>query len=246
MITLPEHVAIIMDGNGRWARQRGLPRREGHTEGAEAVRRSVRCARRVGVKHLTLFAFSTLNWARPTEEVTALMELLARFLVEERQEMLDNGIRLEAIGELEYLPAPIRALLDQTKADTAGGRDMVLTLAVSYDGRRDLVRAAQRLTALAHRGELLPADVGEVQLAEALSTGSLSAGAMPDVDLLIRTSGERRLSGFLPFEACYAELHFIDTLWPDFGDAEFEEALNDYARRQRRFGLTGEQLSALG
>ncbi|MFN3202634.1 MAG: polyprenyl diphosphate synthase [Bradymonadia bacterium] len=241
MTALPEHVAIIMDGNGRWAGQRGLPRSEGHTEGAEAVRRSVRYARRVGVKHLTLFAFSTLNWARPTEEVSALMDLLARFLVEERKEMLDNGIRLEAIGELEFLSAPIRALLEQTMADTACGKDMVLTLAVSYDGRRDLVRAAQRLTALAHKGELLPADVGEAQLAEALSTR-----AMPDVDLLIRTSGERRLSGFLPFEACYAELCFLDVLWPDFDEQVFQSALDDFSHRQRRFGLTGEQISALG
>lgn len=241
MSTLPGHVAIIMDGNGRWAGQRGLPRSEGHTEGAEAVRRTVRYARRRGVGHLTLFAFSTLNWARPTEEVNALMDLLARFLIEERQEMLDNGIRLQAIGEIEFLPARIRNLLDSVMADTAEMGDMVLTLAVSYDGRRDLVRAAQRLTALANKGELLSADVGEAQLAEALSTRH-----MPDVDLLIRTSGERRLSGFLPFEACYAELHFLETLWPDFDEADFQAALEDYEHRQRRFGLTGEQISALG
>lgn len=243
---LPGHVAVIMDGNGRWAGQQGLPRTDGHKEGAEAVRRTVRHARKLGVKHLTLFAFSTLNWARPTVEVEALMDLLERFLIQERQEMLDNGIRLEAVGELDFLPRQVRDRLDRTMADTAHGQDMVLTLAVSYDGRRDLVRAAQTLTRLARAGKLLPADVAESHLQEALSTRRL-----PDVDLLIRTSGERRLSGFLPFEACYAELYFTDTHWPDFDEGALEVALEDYAHRQRRFGLTGaqlegEQMAALG
>ncbi len=233
----PRHVAIIMDGNGRWALDRGLHRAAGHVEGAEAVRRTVRHARRMGVDWLTLFAFSSANWGRPSDEVGELMGLLVRFLQEEEQEMLDNGIRLTAIGETEFLPAPVRAELERVCESTAHCRDMRLVLALSYDGRRDLVRAAQRLTELASRGQLLPADVGEAQVLEALSTRH-----MPDVDLLVRTSGELRLSGFLPIEACYAELHFVDKLWPDFDEQDLEEAVADYARRQRRFGLTEAQV----
>lgn len=233
----PGHLAIIMDGNGRWAEQRGLERGRGHVEGAEAVRRIVRCARRLEIQHLTLFAFSSLNWGRPSTEVADLMELLLRFLDEEKQEMLARDIRLEAIGERAFLPAPVRAALNHVEAATAHCRTMTLTLAVSYDGRRDMVEAVRRLTALACRGELLPADVSEQQIMNALSTRQL-----PDVDLLIRTSGEQRLSGFLPLEACYAELYFIDRLWPDFGEEDLEAALADYAHRQRRFGLTAAQL----
>ena len=236
---LPRHVAIIMDGNGRWANTRGWVRTKGHHEGAEAVRRTVRQARRRGVDWLTLFAFSSQNFGRPAEEVGALMQLLEEFLVEERQEMLDNGIRLTAIGEREYLPRRVREVLAETEAATAHCTDMRLVLAVSYDGRRDMVRAVKRLTSLAAKGLLLPADVGETQVMEALSTSE-----MPDVDLLIRTSGEQRLSGFLPIEACYAELHFVDKLWPDFDEADLDRALDEFGGRQRRFGLTDAQLAA--
>lgn len=233
----PDHLAIIMDGNGRWAEQRGLPRGRGHVEGAEAVRRIVRHARRIGISHLTLFAFSSLNWGRPTSEVADLMELLLKFLAEERQEMLDRDIRLSSIGELGFLPSQVRAALAEVSAATAHCQTMELVLAVSYDGRRDLVEAVRRLTDLASRGQLLPADVSEQQVMSALSTRRL-----PDVDLLIRTSGEQRLSGFLPIEACYAELRFVDQMWPDFDEADLDAALEDYARRQRRFGLTAAQV----
>jgi undecaprenyl diphosphate synthase len=236
---LPRHLAIIMDGNGRWAEQHGLPRGRGHVEGAEAVRRIVRHARRSEIPWLTLFAFSSLNWGRPTEEVADLMQLLLKFLREEREELLDKDIRLTAIGEREFLPAVVRHALKKIEAETAHCRTMNLVLAVSYDGRRDLVNAVRRLTELARRGQLLPADVGEQQVMQALSTRHL-----PDVDLLVRTSGERRLSGFLPIEACYAELVFVDCLWPDFGAEELDTALREYARRDRRFGLTREQYAA--
>jgi undecaprenyl diphosphate synthase len=219
----PRHVAMIMDGNGRWAESQGLPRTRGHVEGAEAVRRVVRRARQRGVQWLTLFAFSSQNWGRPSDEVGDLMQLLVDFLRDERQEMLDNGIRLTAIGE----------------AATAHCADMRLVLAVSYDGRRDMVRAVKRLTQLASQGLLLPADVSERQIMSALSTAD-----MPDVDLLVRTSGELRLSGFLPLEACYAELYFADKLWPEFTGEDLDAAMATYTARQRRFGLTGAQLAA--
>jgi undecaprenyl diphosphate synthase len=237
----PSHVAIIMDGNGRWAQNQALPRTSGHEKGAEAVRATVRHARKRGLECLTLFAFSTMNWQRPTDEVRDLMSLLENFLIDELPEMLQNGIRLVAIGERELLPSRVRKRLEEAEERTAHNEDMTLVLAVSYDGRRDLVRAARQIAELARRGELLPADVDEAQLA-----GSLSTADLPDVDLLIRTSGEIRLSGFLPFEACYAELYFTETLWPDFGADQLDEALANYAHRQRRFGLTGEQAAALG
>ena len=234
----PRHVAIIMDGNGRWAKLRGMPREAGHVEGAEAVRRTVRQARRRGLEWLTLFAFSSQNWGRPSPEVSALMDLLVRFLREEEQEMIDNGIRLTAIGEREFLPERVREELARVEAATAHGRHMRLVLAVSYDGRRDMVRAVRRLTDLAARGLLLPADVSERQVMAALSTGT-----MPDVDLLVRTSGEQRLSGFLPLEACYAELHFVDKLWPEFTADDLDDAVAAYGQRQRRMGLTEAQVA---
>ena len=235
----PNHVAIIMDGNGRWAQKRRLTRGQGHLEGAAAVRRVVRHARKLGVSSLTLFAFSTLNWGRPTSEVTALMDLLVDFLQSEHLEMLKNDIRLTAIGEREFLPPRVRQRLEEVERSTARCKSMSLVLAVSYDGRRDMVRAVQQLTLEAARGEILPADIDEVQVMRALSTRNL-----PDVDLLIRTSGELRLSGFLPLEACYAELYFVDKLWPDFQEADLEAAIEDFENRQRRFGLLSDQVAA--
>lgn len=233
------HVAIIMDGNGRWAERQGLERTEGHREGSKAVRRIVRHARAQGIEWLTVFAFSSLNWARPPQEVGELMDLLVQFLRDEEQEMLDNGIRLTGIGEREYLPRRVREELERVERSTAHCTDMRLVLAVSYDGRRDVVQAVRRLVHMAARGQLLAADVGEAHLMGALSTSD-----MPDVDLLIRTSGERRLSGFLPIEACYAELVFTETLWPEFDTLDFDAAVAEYHRRQRRFGLTAAQLEA--
>jgi undecaprenyl diphosphate synthase len=232
---LPRHVAIIMDGNGRWAESRGLPRVAGHREGSEAVRAVTRAARRVGLEALTLYAFSSENWGRPDEEVGALMQLLAEFLESERGEMMDNGIRLNAIGDLERLPSFVREKLAAVRAETARNRDMVLTLALSYGGRQEIVEAARR--AAAARGPLLEA----VDLERALYTADL-----PDLDLLVRTSGERRISNFLLWQAAYAELHFSEVLWPDFRDAELFSAIADFQARERRFGLTGAQLAGHG
>jgi len=233
----PAHLAIIMDGNGRWAQQRSMPRGSGHKEGAAAVRRIVRHARTAGIETLTLFAFSSLNWGRPSDEVADLMDLLLRFLDEEKQELIDRDIRLTAIGERDYLPPSVRTALADVELATARCRTMTLVLAVSYDGRRDMVEAVRRLTAMAARGQLLPADVSEQQIMSALSTRRL-----PDVDLLVRTSGEQRLSGFLPLEACYAELYFVDKLWPEFDEGDLDQAIEVYGARQRRFGLTAAQL----
>ncbi len=230
---LPRHVAVIMDGNGRWAEARGLPRVAGHREGSEAVRAVTRAARRVGLEALTLYAFSSENWARPDEEVGALMELLAEFLESERGEMMANGIRLNAIGDLERLPVPVREKLAAVRAETAGNRGLVLTLALSYGGRQELVAAARR--AAAAKGPALEAE----DLEAALQTAGL-----PDLDLLVRTSGERRISNFLLWQCAYAELLFVDTLWPDFRDGELFQAIADYQARERRFGLTAAQVAS--
>ncbi|GAO02826.1 polyprenyl diphosphate synthase [Anaeromyxobacter sp. PSR-1] len=229
---LPRHVAIIMDGNGRWAENRGLPRVAGHREGSEAVRAVTRAARRVGLEALTLYAFSSENWARPDEEVGALMQLLADYLESERAEMMQNGIRLNAIGELDRLPDFVRERLDAARAETAGNDRMVLTLALSYGGRQELVHAAR--AAAAARGPALDAD----DLEAALWTRGL-----PELDLLVRTSGERRISNFLLWQCAYAELYFSEVLWPDFRDAALFEAIADFQGRQRRFGLTGAQVA---
>lgn len=229
---LPRHVAIIMDGNGRWAEARGLPRVAGHREGSESVRAVTRAARRVGIEALTLYAFSSENWARPEEEVGALMQLLAEFLESERGEMMRNGIRLEAIGELERLPPFVREKLDEVRAETARNRDMTLTLALSYGGRQEIAAAARR--AAAAKGAALEA----ADIEAALQTAGL-----PELDLLVRTSGERRISNFLLWQSAYAELHFSDVLWPDFRDTELFTAIADFQARERRFGLTGAQVA---
>jgi undecaprenyl diphosphate synthase len=228
---LPRHVAIIMDGNGRWAEARSLPRVAGHREGAEAVRAVVRCARRIGLPALTLYAFSLQNWGRPEDEVGALMSLLSRFLEGERGEMMRNGIRLNAIGDLARLPAGVRAKLAEVRAETAGNAAMTLTLALSYGGREEIVQAARR--AAAEQGPAL----SEADLDRCLWTAGL-----PELDLLVRTSGEKRISNFLLWQCAYAELHFTDALWPDFRDAELLRAIADFQGRERRFGLTGAQV----
>ena len=229
---LPRHVAIIMDGNGRWAEARELPRVAGHREGAEAVRAVTRAARRIGIQALTLYAFSTENWGRPEPEVDALMHLLAEFLESERGEMMANGIRLNAIGDLSRLPDAVREKLASVRAETAGNRGMVLTLALSYGGRQELIQAARR--AAAAKGAALEA--------EDLEAGLWTAG-LPELDLLVRTSGERRISNFLLWQCAYAELVFTDVLWPDFRDAELFAAIAEYQARERRFGMTGAQLA---
>ena len=231
---LPRHVAIIMDGNGRWAQARGLPRVAGHREGAAAVRSVTRAARRLGLEALTLYAFSMQNWSRPADEVEALMLLLVEFLEKEQQELLDNAIRLNAIGDLARLPPRVGERLAAVRRATAGGQAMTLTLALSYGGREELVHAAQVAAASG-----LPIDEA------ALAAGLWTAG-LPELDLLVRTSGERRISNFMLWQAAYAELYFTDTHWPAFNERELLLAVADYQGRERRFGLTGEQVAAGG
>ncbi len=231
---LPRHVAIIMDGNGRWAQARGLPRVAGHREGAAAVRSVTRAARRLGLEALTLYAFSMQNWSRPADEVEALMLLLVEFLEKEQQELVDNAIRLNAIGDLARLPPRVGERLAAVRRATAGGQAMTLTLALSYGGREELVHAAQVAAASGR-----PIDEA------ALAAGLWTAG-LPELDLLVRTSGERRISNFLLWQAAYAELYFTDTHWPAFDERELLLAVADYQGRERRFGLTGEQVAAGG
>jgi undecaprenyl diphosphate synthase len=228
---LPRHVAIIMDGNGRWAETRGLDRVEGHRAGSESVRMVTREARRIGIEALTLYAFSSQNWARPPGEVAALMQLLHDFLESERREILDNGVRLEAIGEVERLPRFVRKRLDQVREESRGNSRMVLTLALSYDGREEIARAARR--AAEKRGSRIDQ--------EALAAELWTAG-LPPLDLLVRTSGERRISNFLLWQCAYAELYFSEVLWPDFREAQLLEAIAEFQTRERRFGLTGAQV----
>jgi undecaprenyl diphosphate synthase len=236
---LPRHLAIIMDGNGRWALSRGQRRVAGHREGAESVRVIVRCCRALGIEALTLYAFSEENWGRPQGEVKALMALLGRFLKSQRKQMLANGIRLNAIGEIDRLPEPTKSQLRQTMADTAQGRDMVLTLALSYGGRQEIARAARLLAAEAVAGTIDPAGIDEDALAARLYTQGL-----PDPDLMVRTSGEIRVSNFLLWQLAYAEFHFTEAHWPAFREEELARALASYAARQRRFGKTGAQIEA--
>ncbi len=234
---LPRHVAIIMDGNGRWAQRRGLRRVRGHTAGVESVRLVVRQARKAGVEYLTLYAFSEENWQRPGVEIRALMAILSRYLNRELQEMLDNQIAFRAIGNLGRLPQSIQAELAKTAAATSEGAEMVLSLALSYGARSEIVEAARRIAREVQSGQLRPEEIDHDLFARHLYTAD-----MPDPDLLIRTSGEFRLSNFLLWQSAYTELYFTDTLWPDFREEEFMKALWEYQQRDRRFGLTQEQI----
>ena len=234
---LPRHVGIIMDGNGRWAQERGLARIEGHRVGAESVKDIVRAARQMGVEALTLYAFSAQNWARPMDEVTALMELLRDYLLDERPEIMENDIRLRAIGDIDRLPALVREPLDALIADSGGNRSMSLVLALSYGGRESIARAARAIAAAVSKGELALSDVNADRFGDFMPTSEL-----PPLDILIRTSGEQRISNFMLWELAYAELVFADTLWPDFRRQQLYDALEIYAQRERRFGLTGQQV----
>jgi len=235
---LPQHVAIIMDGNGRWASRLGLDRVRGHEEGAVSVREIVRACRSAGVKALTLYSFSTENWNRPMEEVGALMALLERYLVGEREEILSNQIRFRAIGQLERLPVPVRTLLeDLSEVSDTGQTQMDLCLALSYGGRAELVDATRRIAEKVQNGQVDPAAIDEQLLA-----GHLYAPDLPEPDLLIRTSGEMRLSNFLLWQLAYAEIVVTDTLWPDFRKTELLDAFQVFASRERRFGKTSAQL----
>ena len=227
----PQHIAIIMDGNGRWATARGLPRLMGHHAGAQAVRRIVEHACELGVKALTLYAFSWENWDRPAEEVRELMGLLDQFIGQETTTLMRNRIRLRAVGRLEELPAEVWANLRRLISDTAHFDRMTLTLALSYGGRQEIVDAARRLARRVQAGELAPE-----QITDAVFAAHLYAPDLPDPDLLIRTSGEQRLSNFLLWQSSYAELYVTPTLWPDFSKEELVEAIEEYERRERRFG----------
>jgi undecaprenyl diphosphate synthase len=236
---LPRHVGIIMDGNGRWAQGHGRPRLDGHRAGADSVRDITRASRQLGIEALTLYAFSSQNWARPAEEVMGLMNLLREFLIEERSEILDNQIRLEAIGDVEKLPPMVKEPLDELRTASAMHTGMTLTLALSYGGRESIVRAVQEIARDAAAGTLRPEDLDVARL-----TGYLPTAKLPPLDLLIRTSGEQRISNFMLWEIAYAELVFTDVLWPEFRKEHLHHCLEVYASRERRFGLTSAQLGS--
>ena len=226
-----EHVAIIMDGNGRWATNRGWPRLVGHRKGAERVRQIVRAAPDLGIRWLTLYAFSTENWKRSTEEVLGLMAIFARYIEREADKLAQEGVRLRFIGERGRLDPKLQRLMAGIEARTAGLDRLHLTVAVNYGGRDEVLRAVRRVAAEVAAGHLDPDDLTEAAFGERLDTGG-----MPDPDLVLRTSGEMRTSNFLPWQAAYAEYEFTETLWPDFTPAEFAAILARYSNRERRFG----------
>ena len=232
---VPRHLAIIMDGNGRWAQAQGLSRVEGHREGAQSVREVVRAARAVGIEVLTLYSFSTENWKRPADEVRALMSLLRKYLLSERQEMLDTGIRLRLIGQIDRLPKPVQAVAREICRITDTGRTVMdLNLAVSYGGRAELVDAIKSIAEGVRRGSLPVSAIDEALVASRLQTAG-----QPDPDLVIRTSGEMRLSNFLLWQVAYAEIYVTETYWPEFRKPQLMQALEDYQHRERRYGGVG-------
>jgi undecaprenyl diphosphate synthase len=227
----PRHIAIIMDGNGRWARGRGLPRIEGHRRGGETVRTVTAECSRLGLEQLTLFAFSSENWRRPRKEINFLMDLYRRYITQERPTILRDNIRFTSIGRREGIPADVLAEVDRTAALSAGGTGLVLCLAVNYGSRQEIADAARRLAEEAARGRLDPATITEETFGRALHTAG-----MPDPDLLVRTAGEMRLSNFLLWQMSYAEIWVTETLWPEFREADLHAAIRDFAGRERRFG----------
>ena len=240
-LRIPAHIAIIMDGNGRWARERGQLRLFGHRAGVRSVREVVESARSLGVRYLTLYAFSTENWQRPKVEVSGLMSLLQSYLKSELQTMLQNDIQLRCLGDASHLPPEVRTVLAQTMERTAACRAMVLNLALNYGSRPELVCAARSLARACEEGRLHWEDIDESRLA-----GELYSSSQPDPDLLIRTGGEHRLSNFLLWQLSYAELYFTEIKWPDFGREQLMDAIRSYSARQRRFGQTGDQVAAGG
>ena len=234
---LPQHVAIIMDGNGRWAKLRGRSRIEGHRRGKTSVRAIVEMSRKIGIPFLTLFAFSTENWLRPQDEVCALMGLLEHYLAAEQRRLMRYGIRLRAIGDRERLPPTVRRKLDDVIALTSHNTGMTVVLALSYSGRDEIVRMAKKLACKVRQGEYGPEEINESVISAHMDTPDL-----PDPDLLIRTSGEQRISNFYLWQIAYSELYVTPTLWPDFREQEYLQALLEYQRRRRRFGRTDEQL----
>lgn len=235
---LPQHIAIIMDGNGRWAKSRALGRVLGHRKGAESVRAVVKTCRRIGIKFLTLYAFSMENWFRPQEEVGALMRLLEEYLDGEAREMMEQDIRLMAIGRINSLDKVVLKKLRETMEETAGNGGMVLNLALSYGGREEIAMAARSIMNDGLSGKIRPEDMSEQLFQSYLYTGEL-----PDPDLLIRTGGEHRISNFLLFQSAYTEFYFSDVLWPDFREPELLAAIAEFEKRERRFGRISEQLA---
>ena len=233
------HVAIIMDGNGRWAQQRGLPRIAGHQAGTDAVSKTVEACRKFGVRHLTLFGFSTENWNRDPEEVSGLMKMLKFQLDRQIPKLMENGIRFRAIGELDRLPPDVRESLDHDIEITANNKDMDLIFAVSYGGRDEIVEATRTLMREARDNDLRPEDVDHDRFKSAMWSHDI-----PDPDLLIRTSGEMRISNFLLWQLAYSEIVVTDILWPDFNEEALKSCLDEFATRERRFGLSAEQIQA--
>ena len=234
---MPRHVAIIMDGNGRWAKRQGLARMFGHRQGVETVHRITEAAAELGISYMTLYAFSTENWNRPKEEVDALMSLLVDTIAKETPTLMKNNIRLQTIGDLSRLPQATRDNFLSCIVETSGNTGLTLVIALSYSARWELIRATQQIAAKVKDGEMLIEDINEEVIGAYLTTSD-----MPDPDLLIRTSGELRISNFLLWQLAYSELYFTDCLWPDFTTEEFYRAILDYQHRERRFGKTSEQI----
>lgn len=235
---LPAHIAIIMDGNGRWAQQRGLDRSAGHVEGVNTVHRITELAAQIGIKYLTLYTFSTENWKRPQAEVDALMTLVVVAIERETPIMIANNVSLHVIGDIDRMPAEARRRLEQCIADTSHCTGLNLVLALSYSARWDITNAARQIADEAARGQLIPEDIDSNTIKAHLSTAF-----MPDPDLLIRTGGDKRISNFLLWEIAYSEIIISPTYWPDYSNDEFTRAIAEFQHRQRRFGLTGEQVS---
>ncbi|QJB58109.1 isoprenyl transferase [Pseudodesulfovibrio sp. zrk46] len=232
-LNIPAHIAIIMDGNGRWAKQRGLPRTEGHKAGTETARAVVTRCRELGVKHLTLYTFSKENWSRPESEVKTLFKLLTTFLTREEKSLKEQGIRLKVLGEIDDMPMAVRQVLKHVMRQTKNCTDMTLNLALNYSGRDEILRATKALVA---KG------ISVDEITEEAFAAELWTGGQPDPDLIIRTSGELRLSNYLLFQCAYSEFYFTDIFWPDFSSEELEKAIAVLGNRQRRFGKTGDQL----
>lgn len=233
---IPQHVAIIMDGNGRWAQQLGKERYEGHIAGVESVRASVRAAVRNGVKYLTLYAFSTENWGRPQQEVDAIMELFCRSVISETEELQRQGVRVVVIGRRNRFSERVREHLEAIERQTARGDKLTLVLAFDYSSRSEIVAGVRSLARRVAAGELLPDEIDEQMISASLYTASI-----PDPDLIVRSGGESRLSNFLLWQASYAELYFPSVLWPDFNEAQFDAAVEEFARRDRRYGLVKDE-----
>ncbi|NLX65789.1 MAG: isoprenyl transferase [Bacteroidales bacterium] len=234
---LPAHIAIIMDGNGRWAKKRGMERSEGHKEGVNAIKKVVEAALKASVQYLTLYAFSTENWGRPTEEVQQLMDLMIYAISRETPDLKKNGVKICCIGDMDRLPKYAATAMEECIQETAQGTGLTLVLALSYSSKWELVAAARKITADVVKGVLQEGDINEETFASYLTTCDI-----PDPDLLIRTGGEQRISNFLLWQLAYAEFYFTDTFWPDFGENDLYAAIIDYQGRERRYGKTSDQI----